>query len=124
MPFCNVCNEHYFSWEEDRHKCSPRWKVWEPNSGEDAANSSTIRAADAEAAAERWASEYDNDGDYTIIGGTDVTVCVLAEKVYLDHEEQIDEQTGALPAEAQASVVQYEVSGETVAEYHAREVKP
>ena len=61
-----------------------------------------IEAADHEDAAEIWAESKDSEGDYTIIGGDSVSVRV----------ESIDGVSKVL-----------RVHGETVARYHADEVR-
>lgn len=51
---------------------------------------------------EAWAQRYDSNGDYTIVGGDDA-------QVWLRDED--------------GNVTKWTVCGETVPEYHAREVK-
>lgn len=52
------------------------WNVWQPEDGESEAR--VVAAHDAEEAAEKWASAYDGEGDYTIVRGSEATVLVRA----------------------------------------------
>ena len=79
----------------------PLWTVWCPDYNEERMDVSPVRAATAPLAAERWAEGDDSDGDYTIVGGSPATVLVA--------------RTGEEPT-------RWLVSGETVAEYSAREI--
>lgn len=54
---CNLCHERY----KGVHLCKPEWEtehLWGKTFEEDR----TVRAHDAEGAAERWAEFYDDDG--------------------------------------------------------------
>lgn len=87
----------------DRRPWAPgtEWLVWRADETEDEAR--TVRASDAERAAEDWADYDDSDSaDYTIIDGDSVTVCVCE---------------AILTSAARRFVVR----GETVAQYTARE---
>lgn len=87
------------------HRCPPKWEVHVPDyHGED--DWSAVFAHDAEEAAERYAEKYDSEGDYTVVGGSSLTVYVRAAD------------------DPDAKVIKYEVSGEAVPRYSAYEVKP
>ena len=57
-----------------------KYQVWCPENGDNEADGRTFDAFDAESAASEWADWYDGwTADYTIVGGTDATVCVRHE---------------------------------------------
>lgn len=102
---CETCGKYFF-FERDRkhHKCPPKWQVWEDEGGdEDRRWSNTIFADQAYEAAEKYAEQQDAYGDYTCIGGTPMTVFVASDE--------------------EATPVRFEVTGEAVPEYTARELK-
>lgn len=59
MPFCKTCHGHYFF---NNHVCPPTWQCWsedeDPETLEITEN--LVYAYDSEAAAEAYASQYDN----------------------------------------------------------------
>ena len=57
-----------------------KYQVWCPDNGDTESDSRTFEAFDAELAAAYWAHWHDDyTADYTIVGGTDATVCVRDE---------------------------------------------
>lgn len=97
---CGTC--HALIWDGDpEHKCPPVWEVWNVDGGDERQWASQIHAHDAEEAAKKWGEEYDN-GDYTIIGGSEETVFV------------------ARPGQEPKRFV---VSAEAQAHYYARELE-
>jgi hypothetical protein len=66
--------------EVARHRCPPLWEVWCPEVAYDRDDAWKIRAVDAEHAVEKWAQEYDSNGngDYPIVGGDTPIVHVAA----------------------------------------------
>ena len=76
MKWCKTCGQAIFSWKP--HICPPRWLCWfsgehdddEPEDGH------YMYSPSASTAAEEYAEWYDNQGDYTCIGGEDVQVTV------------------------------------------------
>ena len=99
IEWCETCGE--VMWES--HVCPPAWDVWDPEEGDRAEWGSPWHAIDAETAAERWAEGEDGGGDYSIVGGADVVVCVA--KVGSDE------------------VKRFNVSGEVVPEYSAEVIE-
>jgi hypothetical protein len=85
------------------HRCDPQFYVWCPEWGGTADGARMVRASTIENAAREWASQSDCDGDYEIIGNSEVVVHV--------REVGCDE------------VKAYRVSGEQVPEYYASEVE-
>ena len=98
---CATCGE--FGWV-NTHMCPPAWIVWSPEHGQAEDDARTVRAWDAERATEKWAEEFDADGDYTIVAGHEATVYVRS-------------GSGEGPIES------YVVKGESVPEYYARKVE-
>jgi len=103
MSFCEKCG--VFKFRAEKHRCPPRWMVWEPQQGEEREDAGIYHAADAESAAEKWADETDNCGDYTILQGEAARVLVAKES------------DGPL-----VDPVEIEVTGESVAQYMAKTV--
>lgn len=97
--WCTTCNTYHYG----AGACWPEWDVWCLERGDERGDSRAILATSAENAAERWAERDDSGGDYTIVGGETVTVCVA----------RVGEER----------VQRYRVSGEAVPEYTAREVE-
>lgn len=57
--------------------CPPEHLVWCPLQGETEEDAITIRARDAEQAAEAWAERSDRESaDYTIVRGSEARICV------------------------------------------------
>jgi hypothetical protein len=81
------------------------YRVWCPYDGETVDDSRRIEASSSSSAAKIWARLDDADGDYRIVAGTDIDVHVR--EAHVDGVERV-----------------YRVSGESVPEYSAREVKP
>jgi hypothetical protein len=96
---CPKCGQ--WSLFPESHQCPPEWRCWEEEN-ETAEDGSTVRARCAETAAEKYAEEYDSEGDYMIVHGTDATICVRAK--------------------AGGDVERFQVSGEVVPQYHARKL--
>lgn len=71
-PRCPTCKEWMWEWNAP-HRCLPEFLVqmaeWH---GEKLEDGSTVYAADAEDAAERFAREYNEDGDYALMNDTRV----------------------------------------------------
>lgn len=61
---CLECGE--YDWL-DKHRCPPRWTVYEERDTEE--DALVIRARSAESAAEKWAERYDQDAAEGIICG-------------------------------------------------------
>lgn len=104
IDYCPTCRGYIYTYKgADNHRCPPAWLVWYPDwQGPEPEDAAVVYAVSAEAAAEKWAHDQDADGDYTIIGGSEVQVKVRA-RGSSDWDE-------------------YEVTGETVAQYNARKV--
>ena len=100
MSYCNVCRE--YKSEGRRHQCPPKWEIWDAND-ETREDARISYGSDAESAATRWAARIDSGGDYTIVRGSAVVVCVSKEG----------------SAEVQVLIV----TGESVPEYHSTAVK-
>lgn len=97
---CLKCGEYLYT---SYHKCLPAWLVWQLD-GETVDDALTVRACDAEDAAEEWAERQDCYGDYWIVQGGNPIVCVQR-------------------ADDEDALVEYlAVEGETVPQYHAREM--
>ncbi len=79
-----------------------KWLVWRPEEDETIDDAQEVRSSDAEEAAEDWAEWSDSGGDYTIVGGSEATVCVRAK------------DDDAAPVET------FVVTGESVPQYTAR----
>ncbi|MEE9386400.1 MAG: hypothetical protein V3V08_23545 [Nannocystaceae bacterium] len=71
---CPTCDVGHFDFEGP-HVCPPEWCLYwtselakhpDRDPGEDAFR---VRGDDPESAAKKWAEEYDQDGDYHIVGG-------------------------------------------------------
>jgi hypothetical protein len=95
---CKTCGAYCV--DAALHKCPPVWLVWQPEGGETEDDAHKVRAHTPADAAEKWAADYDNGGDYTIVGGSDETVCV----------RRAD----------RGDVLRYVVRGESVPSYSAR----
>lgn len=80
------------------------YRVWCPYDGETEDDACRIEASSSSSAAKKWAQLDDADGDYRIVGGSDIDVHVR--EAHYDGVERV-----------------YRVSGESVPEYHAREVR-
>jgi hypothetical protein len=101
MTMCNTCGQYYT--EGHRHSCPSAWEIWDFND-ETREDAVTAYGDDADEAATNWAESEDSGGDYTIVAGSPVVVCVS--------------RVGS--TEVQTIIV----SGESVPEYHASEAKP
>ena len=104
---CEKCGKYDFV---ATHKCLPTWLVyhqgWHGNGPDpEWEEASVIYARDAREAAEAYAEMSDGNGDYTIVGGSPATVLVRSR----DDDESL--------------VKCFEVEGEAVPSYRAREVK-
>ena len=82
-------------------RCKP-FQIKRTDKGYEGEEPETVYAIDPEYAAEKWAEEYDREGDYLILNGRDMTLHVT--------EPDGTEHT-------------YEITGESVPTYHARERK-
>ena len=98
MPWCDTCGGHMITWVT--HNCPPIWRARVPD--HDGDDYREIRARDAEHAAEKYAEEYDQGGDYYVVGGSPIDVIVA------DADGQ-NEKT-------------FNVKGEAVPQYTAREI--
>lgn len=91
------CNCDEIAWLE--HKCKPRFEVRCEEEGYDW---KPIFASDFDYAAEQWAEYYDSeDCDYFLAKGSCITVEVK---------------------DSEGVIKKFEVSGETVPKYHARDI--
>ena len=77
------------------------WSVWDEDDGGEK-DACTVHAVDAQEAAEKYAEWIDSQGDYTIVGGSNVTLSVR--------------QVGA------TCVYRFLVLGESVATYTAQHI--
>ncbi len=74
---CERCGCYDFA---SRHKCDPFFRVHLEDWHGEGADGDKVFASDFEEAAEKWADWYDQGaGDYTVVGGDDVTVTVKDE---------------------------------------------
>lgn len=97
---CNACNR--FGWMKT-HVCPPAYMVWCEENGEVEPDAEPIRANDAEEAAKEWGEQDDSRGDYDIVRGNDATVRVRG---------------------PDGTLTRWRITGESVPEYHARELPP
>lgn len=96
---CSTCDGWIYG--DAYHCCPPKWLVWSADSGEDDARE--IYATDESDAAEKWAEREDlNSAEYSIVRGNSVTVCVRGTVA--------------------GAVTRFDVSGESVPSYSAREL--
>ena len=103
-PWCPEC----LAWHApDKH--FPLWTVWCPEDGADGPEDGrTVRAFDADQAAERWADHDDCNGDYDIVSGRSTPIVHVqgedeevtrwkvtgeAEPVYTAHSLPLEEPT-------------------------------
>jgi hypothetical protein len=101
---------------QGRHRCAPEFRVWDAEG--EPSEARAIFAIDAQSAAEEWAERCDVDSaDYTIVGGDEVRVCVMRAADFGACD--VDEETGAITF-GERRVWRFEVTGETVAQYHAK----
>ena len=84
-----------------------KWRVWNPDFGQEAEDGPTIYARDAESAAAEGAERMDMDGDYAIIRGTEAVLHVRP------YEDDDDSRTTVFNIEA-----------ESVPQYRATEKRP
>jgi len=99
---CPKCNR----WHWDDKPCNPAWLVWCPDDGDDVDDACKVHEVAAEYAAERWAEENDHHADYRLLSGHEAVVHVVpANKP--DQKPQ-----------------RFRITGETVPEYHSRELEP
>jgi hypothetical protein len=84
----------------DSHVCPPKWDVWETTEAREDARH--IYARNADIAAEKYAERDDANGEYSIVGGSPIWVCVAKHG-----SEEISTFT---------------VEGESVPEYTATEI--
>lgn len=67
---CPICREH--GWFGNRimgeHACKPIWEC-QPEWHKEPEDWTAVHATDAEAAAEKYAERYDQDGEYNIVSG-------------------------------------------------------
>lgn len=74
--------------------------VWMPDDGCEFEDGDEVMSYDAEEAVRYWAQHHDQDGDYTIVKGSEAQVCVA-------------NQDGS-------DVQKFVVTGEMVAQYYVR----
>lgn len=91
-----------FIWGDRAHTCPPRWQVYEEGYHAGWDDARIVYARQADEAAERYAQESDEGGDYDIVGGRSTPLV----HVRLDGDE----------GEGHA----YFVEGEAVPQYRAR----
>ena len=98
---CKTCGAYCV--DASLHKCPPVWLVWQPDGGQEENDAEKVRARTPAEAAEKWAEWDDHrSADYSIVGGSNATVCVRR----ADGGE----------------VLRYVVSGESVPSYSAKMV--
>jgi len=103
MNICPKCNEFVLDLDAKYHRCKLQWRVW-PD-GDDEPSAVTIRAVDAEEAAEIWAARNDEESEITDRWEDEG----LTTTVYVRALEGGPER-------------QFEVRGEMAPTYHAQEV--
>jgi hypothetical protein len=125
MTRCTHCGAFVFG--GDLHRCPPLWLVWCADYDEHPHDVRPTRGVDPQDAAETWAQEDDAEGDYTIIGGSEVTVSVVAQEEYaaacVAMGDAVDD-LGEDELPPGLVVKRYVVSGEAVPSYRARELEP
>lgn len=109
MSWCNRCGDLMLNAYGPRglfrsHTCPPAWRVWCIDDGETEEDARTVYATHAEAAAEKWAEQLDQGGNYLIVGGAVMTVGVR-------------QDTG------EGEAAYFVVGGEAVPSYHAKPMK-
>lgn len=103
---CKICGE--WSWSH-RHKCAPRWLAGtedeynEHTAGHDSLR--TVHAHDPQEAAEKYSEKSDRDGEFFIARYAPIKVAVLR---YSDPEPEVN---------------WFEITVETIPEYHAGEIR-
>ena len=104
--FCKTCHEYQYTSISKEHACPPAFLVWCRDNHGVEEEGDRIHAYDHSAAAEKWAECDDHDSaDYSIVRGSPATVRVRA-------------TTG------DAGEKWFEVSGESLPSYSARETEP
>lgn len=103
MDFCPTCKKYD---SLGHHVCAPIWEVAIDQGKNSELYWQECRAQSEEAAAERYADDYDCQGDYTIIQAGDGG----------ETEILVRRPNGV------GGVKRFHVVGETVAQYHAREI--
>ena len=96
---CTICGN--YGWASS-HQCPPLWDVHDPDSHGDLDFFSTVRAIDAQSAAEKYAEDTDAAGDYSCVGGSELRLKV--------RKSGTDD-----------SWTDWAVTGETEPVYHARD---
>lgn len=87
MPWCRNCGEYIYestaALHGRLHQCPPEWELIAEDELEHISvpgrtcrppEWTLVYAYDEEAAAEKWAEEYDCNGDYAIVGGSPAVV--------------------------------------------------
>lgn len=110
MNRCSTCDQWLYS--ARAHRCPPSWLVWCPEDGETFEDAARIWASDAEeAAAEFVESSESNACEYPCLGGGESWVHVVPGRITADEL-------------AQATVLLFCVTGESVPSYSARLKEP
>lgn len=99
---CRICGE--WTYLSGRHKCPPRWLVWDPDQGETPADASPVYATDGQAAAEKYQEQSEaNACEYTCMEGGEVSLHILPDELTAVEDVQVFVVTGE-------SVPQYNAS--------------
>jgi hypothetical protein len=98
MKKCETCGN--WDGEDGYHACPPLLEVWEESEPEDSLRK--IYDSSPFTAAEEFAEAYDLGADYSIVEGTNITVCVKS---------------------PDGNVSKFEVSGEATPTYYATKLE-
>ena len=101
MTKCNICKEYYFS---DKHYCGTKYEIWTDEEGDSREYGSCYYGQNAENAAEKWAKNYNEDGDYSLMNEEKIVIVLNTEtnqeiKVVVSAEPDIYYSSNALDEE-------------------------
>lgn len=99
MSNCKTCGAFFVN---EFHKCPPIWLCWIEYNQEEC-DAREVHAYSADAAAEKYAEDYDSDsGEYSIVSGRAESVCVVKDRA--------------------GKILRFALSGESVPRYSATEI--
>lgn len=120
--FCKKCGNWKGDTSRGLHKCSPLWRCWAPQwLGQTPEDGLCVYHTSSGWAAEQFVEKKEHHHcDFTVAaGGYTVQVLVMLESAYQAH---LDKNPDWEPDAMHDAVDVFEVTGETVAEYHAKEL--
>jgi hypothetical protein len=119
--FCKKCGNLKGDPARGLHKCPPLWRCWAPEwKDQTPEDGHCVYHTSSGWAAEKFVEQEEyHDCDFSVAaGGYTVQVMVMLESVYQAH---LDKNPEWVPYPLHPAVDVFEVEGETVAEYHAKE---